>query len=225
MANEEQQLLSSAADAARGMPSPAKPSATKSAAMDGDGIRDLSAEQHGLIGELVRAAFEAADVRNPSSTVRDDLTGTLQAAIADPDVRARLGRLAKPERWSGFGAFVDVASGVTAIRAGNARAEPKPSRPKTAKKAPRDMAGDRRREKLNATVTAAERAKAEADGIVSERHAEHAAAWRRRDQALGSLGEAERDVDRAEDRYDSAKQASRAAAALVKEAKAQLERG
>jgi hypothetical protein len=193
------------------------------AAMDGDRIRDLSAEQHKLIGELARVAFEAADVRNPSSTVRDDLTSTLQAAIADPDVRARLGRLAKPERWSGFGAFGDVAPVVTAARAGKAKAEPK-SRPKPAKEPLRDTAADQRLEKLTAAVTAAERAKAEADGMLSERQAEHAAARQRRDQALASLREAERDFNSAEDHYDKAKQASRAAAQLVREAKAQLRR-
>lgn len=193
------------------------------AAMDGDRIRDLSAEQHKLIGELARVAFEAADVRNPSSTVRDDLTSTLQAAIADPDVRARLGRLAKPERWSGFGAFGDVAPVVTAARAGKAKAEPK-SRPKPAKEPLGDTAADQRLEKLTAAVTAAQRAKAEADGMLSERQAEHAAARQRRDQALASLREAERDFNSAEDHYDKAKQASRAAAQLVREAKAQLRR-
>jgi hypothetical protein len=108
--------------------------------MDGERIRDLSAEQHKLIDELARAAFEAAGGRNPSSTVRDDVTSTLQAAIADPDVRARLGRLAKPERWSGFGAFGDVAQVVTATRVGKAKAEPKQSQLKPAKESPRDTA-------------------------------------------------------------------------------------
>ena len=39
------------------------------AAMDGARIRDLSAEQHQLIDELMRAALEAADVSQPSSAV------------------------------------------------------------------------------------------------------------------------------------------------------------
>src|SRR5579875_2776898 len=79
------------------------------AAMDGDQIRDLSAEQRKLIDELTRAAFEAAELSNPSAAVRDDVGATLQAAIADPDVRAALGRLTRPERWSGFGTFGDAA--------------------------------------------------------------------------------------------------------------------
>jgi hypothetical protein len=197
------------------------------ASMDGDHIRDLSAEQHKLINELARAAFEAADVANPSSTVRDDLTSTLQAAIADPEVRARLGRLARPEQWSGFGAFGDAAPVSRTPRAAQAKAEAKapakPSRP-TAKEASRDKAARQKREKLEAALAAAENAKAEADGVLSEREAERAAARLRRDEAIACLREAEREFDRAEDGYDKAKRASRAAAESVKEAKAQLKR-
>jgi hypothetical protein len=194
------------------------------AAMDGDRIRDLSAEQHRLIDELTRTALEAADVTKPSSTVRDDLTSTLQAAIADPEVRARLGRLARAERWSGFGAFGDAAPVLTATRGGKAKAQSKQSRPKLAKEPPREKAAHQQLEKLNAAVAAAERAKAEADGVLSERQGERAAARLRRAEALASLREAEREFDSAEDHYDKAKRARRAAEELVKEAKAQLKR-
>jgi hypothetical protein len=44
-------------------------------------------------------------VKNPSAALREDVIGTLQAAIADPDVAAELGRLSKAEQWSGFGGF------------------------------------------------------------------------------------------------------------------------
>jgi hypothetical protein len=194
------------------------------AAMDGDRIRDLSAEQHSLIDELTRTALEAADVTKPSSTVRDDLTSTLQAAIADPEVRARLGRLARAERWSGFGAFGDAAPVLTTTRGGKAKAQSKQSRPKLAKEPPREKAAHQQLEKLNAAVAAAERAKAEADGVLSERQGERAAARLRRAEALASLREAEREFDSAEDHYDKAKRARRAAEELVKEAKAQLKR-
>ncbi|HZC52113.1 MAG TPA: hypothetical protein VE441_06410, partial [Mycobacterium sp.] len=172
------------------------------AAMDGDRIRDLSAEQHRLIDELVRAAFEAADVNKPSSMLRDDLTGTLQAAIADPDVRTRLGRLARAETWSGFGEFGDAAA--------------------VAKEPQRD--NDAHLDKLNATLAGAERAKAEADRVLSHRRAERDAARQRRDDAADSLREAERELKRADNRYDKAQQENRAAEESVKQAKAQLKR-
>ncbi len=178
------------------------------AAMDGEQIRDLSAEQHKLIDELTRAAFDAAEVKKPSATLRDDLTGTLQAAIADPEVTARLGRLAQPERWSGFGALGD-ASPVS-----------KPTRETPT----RETATHEQLEKLKAAVAAAERAKAEADDELSGRQAERAAARRRRDEARATLRKAEREADKAEDNYEKAMRASRAAADSVTEAKAQLKR-
>jgi hypothetical protein len=180
------------------------------AEMDGERIRELSAEQHRLIGELTRAAFEAAEATRPSGAVREDVTSTLQAAVADPDVTARLGRLAKPERWSGFGGFGDAAP------------VSEPSRPAPEKRPPHQTAAQRRLEKLNAAVAAAERDKAEADAALEERQAERDAARQRRDEALAVLRKAEREFNRADDRYEKAKRASRAAADSVKEAKAQL---
>jgi hypothetical protein len=179
------------------------------AEMDGERIRALSAEQHKLIDELVRAAFEAADVKRPSASVREDVTSTLQAAVADPDVRERLGRLAKPERWSGFGAFGDATE-----------AEPKQSRPRPA----HDTAAQRRLEKLTAAVADAEQARAEADDTLSQRQAERDAARQRRDEALATLRKAEREFTKAEADHDKAKRASRAAAESVKEAKAHFKR-
>jgi hypothetical protein len=75
------------------------------AEVNGEHIRRLSVEQRHLVDELVHTAFQTAEVKNPSAALREDVTGTLQAAIADPDVAAELGRLSKAEQWSGFGGF------------------------------------------------------------------------------------------------------------------------
>ncbi|OBA78387.1 hypothetical protein A9W99_24355 [Mycobacterium sp. 1164966.3] len=201
------------------------------ASMDGDAIRDLSAEQHRLINKLTRAAFEEAGMKSPSAAVRDDLTGTLQAAIADPEVRDRLGRLSKPERWSGFGTFGDAAPVAKSTRertkAPKATAPDRPPRPKQGEPLHdrKAEAAQRQLQKLTAAVAAAERAKAQADDELSEREAECTAAQRRRDDALASLRKAERELKSAEQRYDKARQNSRAAAESLKEAKAQLRRG
>ena len=69
------------------------------AAMDGVRIRELSTAQRRLVDELVRVGFAAADITGPSAALHDDVVGTVQAAIADPDVAARLCRLAKAEQW------------------------------------------------------------------------------------------------------------------------------
>lgn len=195
------------------------------AAMDGARIRDLSAQQHRLIDELTRAAFQAADIEQPSSTLRDDITSTLQAAIAEPEVRQRLGRLARPEQWSGFG-DVGAATTVstTSARTPKAKERPAKPRPQPAKRSVRDAAAHRHREKLTAAVTTAERQGADADAALSERRAERDAARQRRDEALAALRTAERELERAEADYDRAKRASRAAAQSVREAKGQLRR-
>ncbi|OBI98969.1 hypothetical protein [Mycobacterium asiaticum] len=195
------------------------------AAMDGVQIRDLSARQHALINELTRAAFDAAELRNPSAAVRDDVAGTLQAAIADPDVAARLGRLTKAEQWSGFGDFGDVTALSKPARNDRPPAPPKP-KPKAAGAPQRDKDAEAaRREKLTAAVAAAEGAEAKADRVLSERRAAVEAAEQRRDDALKSLRTAERELSAAEDRYRAAQDASEAAAEAAAEARARLRRG
>src|ERR1700712_1981822 len=144
------------------------------AAMDGVRIRELSVRQHTLIDELTRAAIDTAEIKTPSSAVRDDIAGTLQAAVADPEVRGRLGRLAKAERWAGFGEFGDVAPVSTTVRA-ERRAPTKPKRSAGAPQRNKDAeaasearaakdaeAARRQREELAAAVAAAERAQAKA---------------------------------------------------------------
>ena len=197
------------------------------AAMDGDRIRDLSAEQRKLIDELARTAFEAAEVANPSAAIRDDVTGTLQAAIADPDVRTALGRLTRPERWSGFGAGGDAAPMFSVDRGNKTKATSTQTRPKPAKDMARDIemrAARQLKQKLRAALSEAERARAEADDALAERQAELAAGRLRHDKARESLRAAERALSSAEDSYEKAKQARRDAAELVQEAKARLKR-
>ena len=195
------------------------------ATMDGDRIRALSAEQRKLVDELGRVAFDAAGLTDPPAGLRDDVTGTLQAAIADPDVAARLGRLTKAERWTGFGGFGDTAPVFTDSRRGKATAEPQQAPQKPARDQPRDdnlEAARQQRETASAALAAAGRAKAEADDALSERQAERATARLRRDDARKRLQEAERKLDAAEGAYEKAKQAGRDATELVKEAKERL---
>ena len=212
------------------------------AAMDGDQIRDLSAEQRKLIDELTKAAFDAAELSNPSAAIRDDVGATLQAAIADPGVRAALGRLTRPERWSGFGAFGDATPVIgtgrgdkrgarTGQPGGKAPPKKQGSDTRSAEKqaAAREresrlQAAREQREKLKSALAAAEQAKSAADEALSERRAGLAAARARQEKARESLRAAEGDLGIAEQDYDKAQQASRDAAEIVREAKAQLRR-
>ena len=69
---------------------------------DPDEVRRLTAERRNLIGDLV-------DPDLPTAT-QQDVTATLEAATADPQLAAavRSGRLVKPLRYAGFGAMPDL---------------------------------------------------------------------------------------------------------------------
>lgn len=196
-------------------------------AMDGDQIRDLSAQQRKLVEELTRNAFQAAELSSPSASIRDDVGATLQAAIANPDVLSALGRLTKPERWSGFGAVDDEAPPLVIGRTGEPKSPPGNRRPRQAADPQREsrlQAARVKQDKRKQALAVAEKAKAEADDGLAERTAELAEARSRLDNARKELRAAERDVGTAEDNYDKARQASRNATDLVREAKARVKR-
>jgi hypothetical protein len=191
-------------------------------AMAGDRIRELTREQRRLVDDVARAAFEEAELADPSAALRDDVTGTLQAAVADPDVASRLGRLAKAERWSGFGEFGDTAMVFTSARKTTAREKPAEPPKRDDKHDDTQDEKRREREKARAALAAAERAKADADAALTELQSDLAGARLRRDDARRRLKDAEDALTAAEDAYAKGKQASRDAAAVVKEAKAAL---
>ncbi len=194
------------------------------AGMDGGLIRELTVEQRRLIDELARTAFEEVALAAPTAALRADVTTSLQAAIADPEVAARLGRLTKAERWSGFGEFGDTASVFKPARSRKTEAKSDAEPPPPVKEAgnDRDAEERRRREEARAALAAAERAKADADDALEELQSDLATARLRRDDARRRLKDAESALTAAEDAYEQAKQSSRDAAAVVKDAKARL---
>lgn len=159
------------------------------AAMDGARIRELTAAQRRVVTDLTRAGLAAARVDSPTPALRADITNTLQAAIADPGVHARLGRLEKAEEWSGFGDFgVSIAVGA--------------GRPDTDDPAPRGPDGGQRRRVLverrgaaAAALAQSEKVHAAAIGTVADRQAALVAARQRLEQARELLAAAEHDVD------------------------------
>jgi hypothetical protein len=87
--------------------------------LDATLLRDLSMERRALVGSLARTAFTVVGQDSPSTALHDEVVATLDAAVADPAVAGRLGRLVRPERWSGFG-FAAVAGPpeLTVVRGG-----------------------------------------------------------------------------------------------------------
>jgi hypothetical protein len=74
-------------------------------AKDGPRLREMSAARGALIDALTAQALAAAGVFDPPSSLRDEVTATLTAALADPATAADFaaGSLTKAAQWSGFG--------------------------------------------------------------------------------------------------------------------------
>lgn len=87
-------------------------------ALDAAALRALSTERRSVVGRLSQAALDQAGRSQPSVALRDDVTGTFDAAVADPDIAARLGRLPRAERWSGFGFGPDATPLLTLVQGG-----------------------------------------------------------------------------------------------------------
>jgi hypothetical protein len=176
------------------------------AAMTGDGgdVRALTEARREQISGLVDAGLPAG--------VRDDVTATLEAATADPQLGAavRSGRLVKPLRYAGFGAMPDLDDAVaTAVPARPARArktppaKPKPARPKPAKPKP--------------GLAAARQRVLDLAGAADD-------AQRRYDDAARAAVEARKLLDRAEAERSEAHKAAREAHAAAEKARRDLGR-
>jgi hypothetical protein len=190
------------------------------AAMDGAKIRELSGAQRKLVDELVRTGFAAASVPHPSAALRDDVVGTLQAAVADPDVAARLGRLEKAERWSGFGDFGAVTAVGPAPKS-KAKVKSPPAPPPAPDQREVDAARDRV-ESARREVETAEQATATAGETLADRAAALATARRRYEKVLETLSAAERALGLADADHAEAERESQAASAALEAASSVL---
>jgi hypothetical protein len=73
--------------------------------LDGAAITELTRQRRRLIETLARRAFEVAGQPQPPAALRDEVTATLGAALADPEVAGQVaaGTLIRPARSEGFG--------------------------------------------------------------------------------------------------------------------------
>jgi hypothetical protein len=125
-------------------------------AADAARLRELTSARGRLVDELTRQALASvpAPPAAPSATLREEVTSTLDAAIADPEVAANLGTLVRAAQWAGFG--VAPFTGTASTPARSAKKQPATPGPDPAEAA---AERDRRyRERLDE----AERAVAEA---------------------------------------------------------------
>lgn len=152
--------------------------------LDGAAIRELSVRRRRLIDALARQAFAVAGLQAPPASVTDEVTATLGAALADPQIAGELlaGTLARAVRSDGLGppgapmTLAASSSGRRSSLAGTAAAaSAKPTAKANDSAVTRAQAA---RERRSQAIAEAERAAAEAD------QAADAAASAEREQEL-----------------------------------------
>jgi hypothetical protein len=182
--------------------------------LDGPAIRELSVRRRQLIDAMARQAFTVSGLHSPPAAIRDEVTATLGAALADPEVAELLGAgaLERAARRDGFGiagrpilTVVPPPAGRRASPAGQAPASqppaaPAPSRsPADGSTATRPLAA---RPAAGVTALAAARAKAERE---------------RRRQAAADAEHALAEADRAADAAARAEREQESAVRLIEE--------
>lgn len=94
--------------------------------LDGARLRELTQQRRKLIAAASRRAFDVAGQPEPPQSLRDEVTSTLEAALADPDVAKQFsaGTLVRSAHWSGFGDSTPTLTAVPARPAGRRPATP-----------------------------------------------------------------------------------------------------
>lgn len=135
-------------------------------ALDAGRLRELSTERRKLVDKLSSDAFKLAGRKDPPASLRDEVSATFDAAIADDEVASRLGRLQRSEQWSGFGFLPTGTPQLTVVRGGRDE-QPASIAAKKAAAEPKVSAAEKRqRERTLAAARAAfDKAQAAFDDI------------------------------------------------------------
>jgi hypothetical protein len=187
--------------------------------LDGEALRQLSRRRRELVESLARQAFTVSGQQAPPAGVRDEVTATLGAALADPQVAGKLatGALERAAHSEGFGSA--GPPGLTLVKGLGGRPATQPPRAQPAKRAraaapSADQARAERERRRRAALAEAEQAAAEADRAAAAATAaeqEHEATVQLLEEQLADarrdLADARGRARRARARQHSARQA------------------
>jgi hypothetical protein len=181
-------------------------------------MRELSGDRRRLVAELARAAFRAAGRPDPAIGLRDEVTETLDAAVADPGVARRLGLLQRAEKWSGFGFAPTGGPGLTLVRGGRDSKRPAAR----TVPAPKPSAGERR--KHQRAVAAARESFAAADTAHDDAQATEQGLAQRVRTLSARLSDLQHELDDAREQLEAARAEVTAARGRRREARSALDR-
>ena len=197
------------------------------AALDGTRIRELSQARRRLVDTLIRQTLQQAGEEAPSAALREDLTATFAAAVADPQVARELaaGTLLRPVHRADFSpglpglALVPPSANASGEAAGTAvvpqrpraAGKTRPAQPGKVADRPKAAGGAKPTGKARAAeeARAARDAKAAAEAKAAEeaRAAEKARAAQERRQVIADAEQAAAEASRvanqaAQDEHD-----------------------
>jgi hypothetical protein len=193
---------------------------------DGAAIRQLSARRRQLLDALARQAFTVSGQHSPPAALKDEVTATLGAALADPQFAAQLqaGTLERAVHRDGLGldagpALTLLPSPSAAVRPGAAKSMPAPARPAASGTPPARAAAS---VPAPAGPAASATAPARPAANVITPAADLAAARARAEgeryrQAIAAAEQAVAEADRAADAAANAEQAQDSAVRLLQE--------
>jgi len=189
---------------------------TAEAALDGARIRELSLARRQLTSNLVRDALAMSGPDPPPAALREEVTATLGAALADPQVAEQLaaGTLLRAAHRAGFG------SGAAALALGSPAAGRRPAPVPAEAATPARPRAERaeRAESERERAGRAESERADRERAEAERaEAERAEAERERSRAIAEAEQAAADADRAADAAIEAEREQESAVRLAEE--------
>lgn len=179
-------------------------------ALDADAMREFSYLRRQLVNRLTTAALKRAGRAQPPAGLRDEVSATFEAALADPEIAGRLGRLQRAEQWSGFGFAAGAPPQLTVVRGGR---DDKPA----PKAAPKQSAAERRKQQraledaqhefddAEAALDEAQRAEHDLAARVRTLTAKLANVQGQLDEARGDLEDARRELTEARTRRRQAR--------------------
>jgi len=187
-------------------------------------VRRLSAERQKLVDTLTRQAVAAGAERGYAATeaVRLEVSGTLSAAVADPEALSEVlaGRVVRARVYSGFG----FPLGPTLAAAAAAQAEPPASQePTPAKATPETEKAQQARRQAQAALETATEALVEARGALKAAETAETAAVERLDQASKEVADLRTELRAAEASEVAARRGSTEAADDLHEARGTLQ--
>jgi hypothetical protein len=191
--------------------------------LDATKLRELTAERRDLVNEVTTEAFRRADRTQPTAALRDEVSGTFEAAIADEDIAARLGRLQRAEQWSGFGFLPTGAPELTLVRGGKENAPKQPAKhAKTAPAKPKVTAAEKR--KRQRALATAQDAFDEADNAFDEARSAEQEYTQQVRQLTKKLAKLQEQLDDAREQLEQARKDVTSTRAQRREARSALDR-